>query len=179
MTEGLGLSTSRALAKPPHGQAECYAFAEWDTAQMLRSDGTPMPAWEAAWIQRLAIPRELAYLDGSTITRVAVHRKAAPSLLAALTEINRVGLWSYLQPYGGGFNFRLKRGSSRLSMHALGLAVDFDPEANAMGVPVKHTRFGGTTEGLAVVRLFALYGWSWGGRFERPDAMHFQFGTGY
>jgi hypothetical protein len=165
---------------PPHGREAVYNFAGWVPDQFLRSDGTPAPSWEAAWIQRLAIPRPIAYLDGQEVTRIAVHRKAATSLLKALIEIDRDGLWHTLEPYGGGYVFRVKRGESKLSMHALGLAVDFDPARNPLGTEdLSTTTFGGTPEGRGVVRIFGLYGWKWGGDFVgRKDPMHFQFCTG-
>lgn len=165
--------------RPAHGREAVYKFAGWEPSQHLRADGTPAPAWEAAWITRIAIPRPLPYLDGQEITRMAVHRKAAGPLLKALVEIERMGLWDFLAPYGGGFNFRRVRGASALSMHSLGLALDFDPEGNPYKGDPNESRFGASGEGRAVVRLFELYGWYWGGRFTRnPDAQHFQYATG-
>lgn len=168
----------RCSTKPPNGKAEAYKFAEWVPEMHLRPDGTPVPMWEAAWITRVPLPLPLPYLDDIEVTRVAVHRKVAADLTAALREIHRDGLWEFLAPYGGGFNFRRVRGGSALSMHSLGLALDFDPEGNAMGMDPNESRFGRTGEGRAVVRLFEIHGWYWGGRFARPDAMHFQFATG-
>ncbi len=169
----------RCTQKPPEGRVAAYAFAEFDPQKHISEDGRMVPCWEAAWIQRLALPRPLKYLDGAEVTRVAVHRKAAPCLLNALVEINRADLWDFLQPYGGGFNFRRIRGASALSMHALGLALDFDPDGNPYHGDPNESRFGKSGEGRAVVRLFELYGWFWGGRFKlNPDAQHFQFATG-
>jgi hypothetical protein len=169
----------RCAERPPEGRAAAYKFAEWDPAIHLRADGTPLPAWEAAWITRVPLVQPLPYLDGAEVTRVAVHRKAAPYLARALGEIHKDGLWDFLAPYGGGFNFRRIRGAAGLSMHALGLALDFDPERNPYHGDPNESRFGASGEGRAVVRLFEINGWFWGGRFEaNPDAQHFQFATG-
>ncbi len=169
----------RSNQKPPEGREAAYKFAEFDPKDHVRADGTMSPAWEAAWITRIGIPRPLPYLDGQEVTRIAVHRKAAPCLLNALVEINRMDLWSFLAPYGGGYNFRRVRGASVLSMHALGLALDFDPDGNPYKGDPNESRFGKSGEGRAVVRLFELYGWYWGGRFHvNPDAQHFQFAVG-
>lgn len=172
----------RCDVKPPTSRKEAYDFAGWDPAIHLGYDGRPLPVWEATNIQRLVIPKplKLSYADVS-VTRVAVHRKAAPSLFKALVEIDNAGLWEFLSPFGGGFEFRRIGGSDELSLHSLGLALDFDPKANARDLPADQSRFGRSGEGRAVVRLFELHGWYWGGRFKapsRPDAMHFQFATG-
>jgi len=166
--------------RPPEGRAAAYKFAGWDPAQHLRSDGTPSPMWEAAWITRVPLPRPLTYLEGQEVIRVAVHRKAARPLARALIEIDRAGLWDFLSPYGGGYTFRRIRGSAALSMHALGLALDFDPARNPYHGDPDTSRFGSSGEGRAVVRFFELHGWFWGGRFHAPnaDAQHFQFVTG-
>lgn len=170
---------ARCGGRPPDGRAAVYAYAEFDPVQHVRADGTLAPMWEAAWITRMGLPRPLPYLEGLEVTRIAVHRKVAPCLLKALVEIDRIGLWGHLAPYGGGFNFRRSRGANSLSLHSLGLALDFDPEGNPMGLAADDSRFGISGEGRAVVRLLELHGWYWGGRFEsRPDAMHFQFATG-
>ena len=169
----------RCTEKPPAGRAAAYKFAEFDPTLHIREDGRMVPGWEAVWITRLALPKPLAYLDGMTVTRVAVHRKAALCLSNALVEINRADLWDFLSPYGGGFTFRRTRGASSLSMHALGLALDFDPDGNPYHGDPNTSRFGASGEGRAVVRLFELYGWYWGGRFKtNPDSQHFQFCTG-
>ena len=112
-----------------------------------------------------------------------IRMEPAPSdavtLIAALSAIHDSGLWDFLAPYGGGFQFRRIGGSPLLSMHSLALALDFDPANNARDLPADQSRFGASAGGREVVRLFGLYGWAWGGDFQkRPDAMHFQFATG-
>jgi hypothetical protein len=113
------------------------------------------------------------------VTRFAVHRKAAPFLSAALSEISGEDLWGSIRYYGGGFCPRLIRGASSLSMHALGLAVDFDPLNNPLGAPPERCAFGTSPDGQRVVEIFERWGWFWGGRFSgRTDCQHFQFVTG-
>ncbi len=143
-------------------------------------DGTLDKLWERVNIARVTIPAPLALSWTDTVaTRIACHIKVAGTLSDALVEIHRAGLWEHLQTFGGGFNFRAIKGSSALSLHSIGLAVDFDPVGNPYRQPTALSRFASCAEGMKVVDAFERHGWYWGGRFMgNPDAMHFQFGTG-
>jgi hypothetical protein len=169
----------RCDEKPPEGREAAYAFAGWDPKVHMGRDGRPLPFWEAVNITRLVLPAPLPYLDGQTVTKVAVHKRVAVPLTAAFQAIEDAGLWSFLAPYGGGYVYRTVRGRQVVSMHGLGFGLDFDPDGNPLGSDPDESRFGSTGEGRAVVRFFELHGWYWGGRFRpRPDPMHFQFATG-
>jgi hypothetical protein len=80
--------------------------------------------------------------------------------------------------FGGAYNYRLMRGSSKLSTHAWGCAVDFDPARNGLG---DYTPILLPSHPVAVI--FKSEGWvhgaDWNGNLKvmderRPDAMHFQ-----
>lgn len=85
------------------------------------------------------------------------------------------------------FNFRTIPGSSALSHHALGLAIDINPRENPMilrgvchpasaapYVDRTHVRPGMIVEGGVVVTTFARFGWYWGGAWaDLPDYHHF------
>lgn len=74
-----------------------------------------------------------------------------------------------LHLWGGAYNYRPIRGSSRLSCHAFGAAIDLDPDHNPMG----HGRGRMPAD---VVAAFKAEGAFWGGDFHsRLDPMHFQF----
>lgn len=69
----------------------------------------------------------------------------------------------------GGFNCRAKAtNSSSPSMHSFGIAVDLNWTENPMGPP-QHT----IPEAVAVG--WEKCGWVWGGRWDYPDWMHFQY----
>jgi len=86
-----------------------------------------------------------------------------------------------------GFNCRTVAGSTRLSQHGLGLAVDVNPLMNPYvkgatvdppeGAPYadRSLRDAGMIEpGDAVVTAFAAQGWQWGGYWSSgPDYQHF------
>ena len=84
-----------------------------------------------------------------------------------------------------GFNFRVIEGTTKLSMHSLGRAVDINPVQNPVIYPngeiaprgaVYQPGTAGTVTGdHPVVREFLKRGWHWGGNFEQPkDYHHFE-----
>lgn len=79
----------------------------------------------------------------------------------------------------GGFVFRRIAGSSSLSWHACGLAIDINPATNyrpgRRGAPII-TDMPIDGSGSAMPALAAKYGLGWGGLFSDPDAMHFSAG---
>ncbi|GAA3653508.1 hypothetical protein GCM10022237_11680 [Nocardioides ginsengisoli] len=83
-----------------------------------------------------------------------------------------------------GFNFRKVAGSTALSAHAYGAAVDVNPRENpyltAQSPSDAHPTAGPGVirDGDVVVRAFASIGWSWGGAWTGPkDYQHFTAGT--
>jgi hypothetical protein len=56
-------------------------------------------------------------------------------------------------------------------MHGFGGALDFNAETNELG-----TKGDMDPEVVAIVEA---HGWEWGGRWRRPDPMHWQFARGY
>ncbi len=104
------------------------------------------------------------------IGRVRIHRKAAPSLRAALGEIESRGLGSLVRSFEGSYNPRFVRKSqTTLSSHAYATSIDVNAGSNPQGSPP-------TAEQSALAPIFERHGWYWGDRF-RPtrDPMHFEF----
>lgn len=116
--------------------------------------------------------------EGESSRGIRVHPACADSLANALLEVKAIGLWRFVESCAGGYAWRPQRGSSKLSMHSLGAAVDFDARRNPLGRHPDLTALG-TQPGFGVVRIFERHGWTWGGHWARPDAMHFQMGGGF
>ena len=138
----------------------------------------PDPKWERDNLVTVTIPwKAVASWDKSIrIKTLRVHRLVAPSLAKILNRIwevygkNQKAIEAVnLHLIGGGYNWRQMRGISRLSMHALGCAVDLDPDHNGLGDPTPAMP-------MKVVEIFEEEGWIWGGRWsvQRRDGMHFQ-----
>ena len=104
------------------------------------------------------------------IGTVSCHRLMFPQLQAALTEISNEGLAERIRAneYGGCFvpRFIDRDPGKPLSMHAFGLAIDLNTTTNQLG-----TR--GDMD-PRVVEIFEKWGFAWGGRWSRPDPMHFE-----
>lgn len=83
------------------------------------------------------------------------------------------------------FNFRVIEGTTKLSMHSLGKAIDINPVQNPVIYPngvaapegARYTlgEAGTLTTDHPVVQEFLKRGWHWGGNFEQPkDYHHFE-----
>lgn len=79
---------------------------------------------------------------------------------------------------GGGFNWRVIAGTSQLSVHSFGAAIDINvdysdywrwADVNADPIPFKNRI------PLDVVALFEVQGFIWGGRWYHYDTMHFEY----
>lgn len=145
----------------------------------LGANGRPTARWEARSLQTVAVPYplRLAWEPEVVVRRITCHRRVARPLgqcleavLAHYGSVEAVRA-ARMDLYGGCYNFRTMRGSNALSLHSYGIAIDLDPERNALGQ--KWVEEKGMMP-LAVVRIFEAAGWTWGGRWNRPDAMHFQ-----
>lgn len=121
------------------------------------------------------VPPFAMYYDGKRVNNILFHRKAAPALLAALSEI-----WNYygrdqkrvdaagVSKYAGAYNHRMVRGSTtKWSNHAYGAAIDLNAEENGLYAKGNMPQ--------PVIDAFCRQGWMWGGWYNgRKDPMHFE-----
>ena len=158
-------------------------------------DGTLNQAWAAANIRRVAPPDgwHLYYQQTQShlvsVSAISMHGLVEPMFLAAMRDIwqaarqqlnpaasdDAVRVWLHQQRLditGGGFNFRHITGGATLSMHAFGIAIDWDPLHNPRGNPLRRTLPDWWYQ------IWANQGWSDGRHFNTPDPMHVQFATG-
>lgn len=159
---------------PPHG-LDAIVATFGDIRQYARDDGTPDPKWEADFMGRAQLPFAIP-LDWDTAksaTGIRCHKRIAPLLEAAFEQIVAQGLRSAVKTYGGGYNWRMKRGQAKPSTHSWGIAIDLNARTNPMGSA-------GDMD-PALVALFEGLGFVWGGRWsgKSKDPMHFQYCSGY
>jgi hypothetical protein len=138
--------------------------------------GKESKQWVTEYLVSVVPPWKMVYAEnGKRISRFQLNKKAASSLTRVLEAIwehcdkNQATIERYgLDQFGGTFNFRKIRGSSHISNHAYGCAIDLDPAHNPLGA--KHGRMPPD-----VVLLFKQEGWRWGGDYHgRKDWMHFE-----
>ena len=142
------------------------------------SNGDVNPTWESANIVRVKTPWDLVTAwDFMPVTKgVRIHKDCSASLArifdliwdAANKDQLKINEWG-MNLYAGGYNYRLMRGSSKLSMHSWGCAVDFDSSRNSFGD--KTPNF---AQIPAVLDAFNSEEWTWGGKWRKPDGMHWQ-----
>lgn len=98
--------------------------------------------------------------------------------LAALLS-KRPQLRQYLFPLGGTFLWRDIAGTSRLSPHSWGIAIDLNPKHASywrgkkmagQGVEILRSRYP-----QEIVEIFERHGFIWGGKWSHFDLMHFEY----
>lgn len=146
-----------------------------DLASKIAFFGDPRKSdFQSKYMVMITPPFQM-YYDKHPIKGLNVNRKVAASLLRVFNDIfeqcghdqkkiDALGV----SAYGGCYNFRPIRGSSNLSNHAFGAAIDLDPERNPLGAKI------GKMSPL-VVNVFKKENWLWGGDYKnRKDWMHFE-----
>jgi hypothetical protein len=123
------------------------------------------------------------HMDKIVLHSIQINKHAAESLDRVLRYIwEKAGSSQetieklHYDRYSGSYNYRPIRGASALSMHAYGLAIDFDDQENQQHA-TKHL----FQDNSLIVQAFKAEGWAWGGDWSKGsiDAMHFQAATVY
>lgn len=104
------------------------------------------------------------------VTSILCHEKIADSLQSIIQDIKQSQSNWILNHYAGCYNNRNMRGSTNLSLHAYGIAVDFWPKENGFRTawpnPAKMP--------FDIIEIFSKHGWTSAAAFWGRDAMHFQ-----
>jgi hypothetical protein len=146
------------------GRAASALFGSF--SYVINGDGTIRqdPNWVGRYIVRAKVP---------ILKWVTCHRMMIPQLRSALGEVQGAGLASRIdlddfRESGGCYVARkmLWDPAKPVSMHAWGLAIDFNVSRNQYGArPTMDPR---------IVEIFERWGFAWGGRWRTPDGMHFE-----
>ena len=121
------------------------------------------------------------YFAGKQLKTIRVHKLIAKAVLTALEEvldhygideIKRLGL----DKFDGAYNYRKSRGGSSLSMHAWGVALDWNAAKNAMNMKAGQASLS-RPECRAWWNIWEKQGAVSLGRARNYDWMHVQFAT--
>jgi len=127
-------------------------------------------AGDEDYLVRLPVAGLGVAYDGQPVSGIRCHRRVSYSLGLVLAAIAAGPHRGILAHYAGCYNFRAMRGSSRISTHARGIAVDFASGLNGNQTPWPEK----ATMPLEVMEAFAREGWLPAGAFWHRDSMHFQ-----
>jgi hypothetical protein len=119
----------------------------------------PEPSWVSEHISTEVVP-----ILGSVTCNTLIF----PQLRAALEEIVSLRLADQIHPdqYAGCYYPRFIAGTTTLSNHAFGLALDLNVPGNQRGTVGEMDR--------RVVAVFEKWGFTWGGHWRYTDPMHFE-----
>ena len=122
----------------------------------------PESSWVASHIGTATMP---------IIGPMTCNKAIFPQLEAALREVVERGLADELHPdeYAGCYYPRFIAGSTTLSNHSFGLAMDFNVPGNQRGTAGEMNR--------DVVSIFKKWGFAWGGDWNYTDPMHFELAS--
>lgn len=162
-----------AWGRIPHGLIDLRSVYG-DPTSHVRDDGSIAPEWERRVTEgrvRFPAPLPLSWAPSQLVRGFSCHPLVADRYQSAFDEVHRRGYWHLLEDFGGCYNWRTARGLTKLSTHAWGIAIDVAVGRNPLGARP-------TLDGR-IVAIFEDHGFQWGGRWSRPDGMHFQAVTGY
>lgn len=114
--------------------------------------------------------------EKDTIT-LRIHKKLASEVEAVFDEMVAIG-FKIKKSGTSSYNWRTKRGSSNISIHAYGAAIDINaddnPYKNRSGYKPGVNEYAVTDE---VIKIWKKHGFNWGGYFSDAyfDAMHFTY----
>ncbi len=168
--------TVRVRATTPNGFLSSYdtvltqlqvkrRFGEFSLRLAGSGGVVPDSGWISQWIRTQDVPQ---------LGNVQCNKAILPDLAAAMREITTRNLGKLVHSAdfaaeGGCFAPRTARfaDGGALSTHSWGIAVDINVDVNPLGAkPHQDPR---------LVAIMAAHGFTWGGRWLRPDGAHFEW----
>ncbi len=170
-----------------HGYPLDYDLAArrtpWQDPGRVRNDAFFRALWFNDEASARAALETATYSGAGQTTRFTMTGKhcVRQQLQAALDEVAGLGaaMDRYFRNVGGTFNWRRIAGTSRLSSHSFGIAVDLNTRLGS------YWRWSGAKPGQAgemdmpyppeLVAAMERYGFIWGGKWHHFDSFHFEY----
>lgn len=143
----------QALVKAAFGE---FAYRPATSGREIAQD----TRWQEEHVVSVEVP---------VLGRVRCHRNIVKQLAGALAELETRGLAHLVDPddYEGCHHPRLVAPGGSLSRHAWGIALDLNAGENPTGAA--------STQDPRLVETFTRWGFTWGGFWLVPDAMHVEW----
>jgi len=116
------------------------------------------------WMVLFDVPSDMEL--GAIPKRIYCNRYMVEPLRRAFKNVIDRKLVDQLKTWDGCFQIRKKRGALSQSLHSWGMAIDINAAWNAFGSK--------PTMSKELVACFTDAGLEWGGKWSKPDGMHFQ-----
>ena len=115
------------------------------------------------------------WVDGTTVDFSSVNG-AADSLALVAAELSQLGAeyMKYLRNIGGTFNWRNIAGTTRLSNHSFGTAIDINTKFSNYWKWQGDMTYRNQIP-IEIVEIFEKHGFIWGGKWYHYDTMHFEY----
>ena len=97
-------------------------------------------------------------------------------LIKVSSEIDKLSpsLKQFAMKLGGTFNWRTISGTSRLSAHSFGIAIDLNPDKSSYWKWDRSYRYKNQFP-KQIIEIFEKHGFIWGGKWYHYDTMHFEY----
>lgn len=141
-------------------------------AQLIAKFGDPYKdrlGFERQWMVLWIVPHDIRAAIPCIPAKIYLNRLISEPLDRTLRQLIQIGLHKEIKTWDGCFNIRTKRGSSGISAHAWGLAVDLNAAQN----PFR----GKVTWSKEFLQAWRNVGWTCGADWSvaSKDGMHFQW----
>lgn len=152
--------------------AQRFGYFDW------RPNGETAITILGDWVDRNIVTVYIPQLDGVPTYgahfsgRVRWHKDGVEQLQRAWQQAGAENLLADVLFWDGSFNPRRKAGGSTLSHHSWGIAFDINADWNGFDDPPAAPGATGSVHRL--VSIFEAHGFAWGGKWQRPDGMHFE-----
>lgn len=110
------------------------------------------------------------------------NNKASQSLKSVMKEINDImkhnkNIYSFVYPSSGTYNYRVISGTSRLSPHSFGIAIDLKRDNNDYWKWTSRENGDKRLKAYPkeLVKIFEKHNFIWGGKWGHFDILHFEY----
>lgn len=140
------------------------------SVQCLRKYGEAgNPKTEGRYMSIWNIPEDIRRAMPALPSRIYCNNDLKAPLEKALRNVIVAGCAAELKTWDGCYQVRKKRGARSASLHSWGIAIDLNAAWNGFGKK--------PTLSSVFVDCFIRAGFDWGGRWSKPDGMHFQLAS--